>query len=283
MSGFVLFVGNVGGLLAASPLALAMNWMTWRELFVGLGILAGVQALFILIFVRDSPQHAGFPAVVDTTETKHHWGKEVKTVLSTPSIWPLFVAILGSAGPIFAVVGLWLVPLMQDWHGVSRGAAASYSTAMLIGVAIGSSTSGMISDWLGNKKLMMVVGSSISTLIWAALALLPWQADWVGSALWFFLGLFQGCAVLSYALAREAFPSHVSGIALGVVNSGLFLGVAIIQPLFGWIMDQTWNGLIVDKVRIYAATDYQNGLLLCAGFALLSTVAAACSKEKSHQ
>lgn len=283
MSGFVLFAGNVGGLLAASPLALAMNVITWRELFFGLGLLAGLQALLIGLFVRNSPQQAGFAAVVDTSEAKHHWGAEVKSVLSSPAIWPLFLSILGAAGPIFAVVGLWLVPLMQDWHGVSRDAAASYSTAMLIGVAIGSSSSGAISDYLGKRRAMMVFGSAVSTLLWLSLACLPWTSGWSGWALWFLLGLFQGCAVLSYALAREAFPSHVSGIALGVVNSGLFLGVAIIQPVFGWIMDQTWNGLIIDRVRIYQALDYQNGLLLCAGFALLSTIAALCSQEKSHQ
>lgn len=283
MSGFVLFVGNVGGLLAASPLALAMNVITWRELFFGLGVLAGLQALLIAVFVRNSPQQAGFPAVVDTSEVKHHWGKEVKSVLGSANIWPLFFSILGTAGPIFAVVGLWLVPLMQDWHGVSRESAANYSTAMLVGVAIGSSTTGAISDWLGKRKALMVFGAACSTLLWLALAYLPWSSGWSGMALWFSLGLFQGCAVLSYAFAREAFSSHVSGIALGVVNTGLFLGVAIIQPLFGWIMDQTWNGLIVDKVRIYQALDYQNGLLVCAGFALLSTVAAICSREKSHQ
>ncbi|MFT5064092.1 MAG: sugar phosphate permease [Gammaproteobacteria bacterium] len=282
MSGFVLFFGNAGGLLAASPLAFAMNVMTWRELFFGLGVLAGLQALLIGLFVRNSPQDAGFPAVVDTSEVNHQWGKEVKSVLRSNSIWPLFFSILGAAGPIFAVVGLWLVPLMQDWHGVSREAAASYSTALLVGVAIGSSTSGAISDFLGKRRAMMVFGSSVSTVLWLSLACLPWSSGWTGWLLWFLLGLFQGCAVLSYALAREAFPSRVSGIALGVVNSGLFLGVAIIQPVFGWIMDQTWNGLIVDKVRIYQAIDYQNGLLLCAGFALLSTVAALCSKEQLH-
>lgn len=282
MSGFVLFMGNVGGLLAASPLALAMNVITWRELFIGLGVLAGIQALFIVIFVRDSPQKAGFPAVVDTTEVKHHWGAEVKLVLGSANMWPLFFSILGTAGSIFAVVGLWLVPLMQDWHGVSRESAASYSTALLIGVAVGSSTSGAISDWLGKRKAMMIAGSAISTIIWLALACAPWSSGWTGLSLWFSLGLFQGCAVLAYALAREAFPSHVSGIALGVVNSGLFLGVAIIQPLFGLIMDQTWDGLIVDQVRIYRGLDYQNGLLLCAGFALVSTIAALYSQEKSH-
>jgi MFS family permease len=56
------------------------------------------------------------------------------------------------------------------------------------------------------------------------------------------------------------------------VNTGVFLGAAIMQPLFGWIIDQTWNGVMDGAVRVYAWSDYANALwasVIFAAFALL--------------
>ncbi len=47
------------------------------------------------------------------------------------------------------------------------------------------------------------------------------------------------------------------GIAL--VNTGLFLGAAQMQPAFGWVLDLTWDGTLMDGFRVYGAADGQNG------------------------
>jgi len=74
-------------------------------------------------------------------------------------------------------------------------------------------------------------------------------------------------------------PPGVAGMAIALVNTGLFLGAAILQPAFGWAMDLTWDGAMVAGVRHYALADYRNGLWLSCGFALLALVASALVRE----
>ena len=85
--------------------------------------------------------------------------------------------------------------------------------------------------------------------------------------------------MVGYVAAKEVVPPGVAGMAIALVNTGLFLGAAIMQPAFGWAMDLTWDGTLIDGVRRYAHADYHNGLLLCCGFALLALVASLFMRE----
>ena len=82
-----------------------------------------------------------------------------------------------------------------------------------------------------------------------------------------------------YAAAKEVLPARVAGMSVALVNTGLFLGAAILQPAFGWVLDLGWDGTLRDGVRVYAAADYQHGLWLCFGAALLALLATPLVRE----
>jgi MFS family permease len=93
------------------------------------------------------------------------------------------------------------------------------------------------------------------------------------------LGLAAGGFVVGYGAAKEVVPPGVAGMAIALVNTGLFLGAAVMQPAFGWALDLTWDGTLVDGVRRYALADYRNGLWLSFGFALVGLVGALFVRE----
>lgn len=66
----------------------------------------------------------------------------------------------------------------------------------------------------------------------------------------------------------------IQSMAVSVVNTGCFIGTAIMQPLFGRIVDMTWDGTVVNKVRIYAASDYHNGFLVVLAFSMIAVLGA---------
>ena len=69
---------------------------------------------------------------------------------------------------------------------------------------------------------------------------------------WFVLmGFSCGSFVLTYASAKEVVAPALAGMAIALVNTGLFLGAGILQPLFGWILDLNWGGQLVNGVRVY--------------------------------
>jgi MFS family permease len=168
---------------------------------------------------------------------------------------------------------------MRDLYGLDRTGASLYTTLALGGFALGCLVMGWLSDHLGRRKPVLVGACVLSVLAWSALILLPWGPGWTGMTLYALLGLSAGGFVVGYAAAKEVVPPGVAGMAIALVNTGLFLGAAILQPAFGWVLDLTWDGTLVDGVRHYAWVDYRNGLWLSAGFALLALVASLLVRE----
>jgi len=285
ISGLTLLIGNVGSILAAGPLALLLVEMDWREVFVGAGVISVFLSAVSFGLVRNRPEDAGFPSVREqeglppSPPRERHWLQDLRHVLLKRDVWPGFWVNFGVTGALFAFAGLWGVPLMRDLHGLDRAGASLYTTMALAGFAVGSMKAGWLSDRIGARKPVIVVGSLLSALVWLGLILLPWGPGWSGLTLYTLLGLCAGGFVVTYAAAKEVLPPAVSGMAIALVNTGLFLGAAVMQPAFGWVMDLSWDGTVVDGVRVYAIGDYRNGLWLSFGFAVLALLAALRIRE----
>jgi hypothetical protein len=104
------------------------------------------------------------------------------------------------------------------------------------------------------------------TLSW-----LPWilHVQWPvwASLAWFLLmGLLIPGFTLSWTIAKEANPPQYSGIATSVVNTGIFLGAGILQPLVGWVLD-------LGKATGDTAAAWDRALFVLAGAALLALLA----------
>ena len=144
---------------------------------------------------------------------------------------------------------------------------------------MGSAVWGRISDRLGRRKPIMVVGSllhALGWLVWIFGIVLPLALSYPFCLL---MGILTSSFTLSWACAKESNPPLLSGMATSVVNVGVFLGPAILQPLVGWAMDQKWNGAMQNGARIYAAADYRFGMLLMAGAAAAGCLATLLVRE----
>lgn len=280
ISGVTLLLGNMGSVLAAGPLAWLLGHTSWRTAFVGIGLFSLLLAALSLLLVRNRPQDAGFPSLramegkAAHAEREHHWLHEMHRVWTTWRVWPGFWFNFGMAGGLFAFAGLWGVPLLRDVHGLTRDQAAQYTTLTLLAMAIGTLLLGWISDRLGRRKPVMITSALLYLLVVSALLWSSWTPGLSGMVLFALLGLCGSGFVLTYACAKEVCAPALSGMAISVVNTGLFLGAALMQPLFGWVLDQGWDGAMRDGARLYGATDYHNALFLMLGFAVLALLAA---------
>ncbi len=285
ISGLTLLLGNLGSIMAAAPLAWALGYFSWREIFIGIGAMSLLMAGLSLWLVRNRPQDLGYPSVremeglVAHPEREHHWLRALREVFGNRRAWPGFWVNLGVTGNLFSFVGLWGVPLLQDVHGLAKTQASLYTTTSLLSFAVGCMAMGWLSDHLGLRRPVIVGAAAVSALAWLALIFLPWQPGWGAFLLYGLLGLGASGFVLTYAAAKEVCRPHSAGMAIALVNTGLFLGAAIMQPAFGWVMDLGWDGSLVDGLRHYAWSDYRSGLWLSFGFAALALVAALRIRE----
>ena len=285
VAGATILMGNLGSILAAKPLSELLNIWSWRDIFIGMGIMSISLAVLTYAFVRNKPEDAGFPSVREMdgmeshAERHQHWFKDLIKVFKNETVWPGFWINFGMAGGLFAFAGLWGIPLLRDSFGLSRDEASIYTTITLVSLAIGTLLAGWLSDRIGLRKPVILISSFIYALSWLAIIYIPWQPGLFAMTLFMLIGITSGGFVLTYPCAKEVTQPALSGMAISLVNTGLFLGAAIMQPLFGWVLDLGWDGKIVNGINMYSWQNYQSSMLLMLAFAVIAFIAALRIKE----
>jgi predicted MFS family arabinose efflux permease len=282
LTGAMMFMGNVGTMTAGTPLAWAAQGAGWRAVFVAIGVCSLLIGVLSWFLVQDKPDgkgaaapKSGSGARVDRTA----WLGGLLAVMKNRETWPGFFVNFGVAGSFFAFAGLWAVPYLTQVHGLTRTAASNHISVYFGGFAIGCLIVGPLSDRIKRRKPLMIGGAILHALgwwIWLGAGPLPPAATY---AVCFAMGAVSASLTLSWACAKEVNPPLLSGMATSVVNVGVFLGPAILQPLVGWVMDRSWQGGMDGGVRLYTAADYRTGLLLMAGFAALGAAATFFVRE----
>ncbi|MGB3223054.1 MAG: MFS transporter [Desulforhopalus sp.] len=284
MSGFTLLIGNLGSVLAAAPLSALLTIFAWRTVFIGIGFLSLSLAALGFLIVRNRPEDLGFTAPNVHAEKQSgtlagNWLKNLGSVVSVLHLWPGFWVQFGMIGGLYSFMGLWGIPYLRDVHGLDRSLAANHMTTMLLCFAVGALFFGWFSDRIGRRKPILISCVLGYTLSWIILMYSSWSPGLYGLLLFGFMGFAGSGFVLTFAAAKEIIHPSLSGMAVSVVNTGCFIGTALMQPLFGYIADLSWDGTIENGIRIYTQTDYYHGFLLMLAFAIIAVVGSFRLRE----
>ena len=279
MSGVTLLVGNLGSVMAAGPLAALLTTFAWRNVFIGIGAFSLLLAVLGYKLVENKPEDMGFDPpnnyrVEKSNLTSTSWFTNLISVVSAWRVWPGFWVQFGMIGSLYSFMGLWGIRYLQDVHTIDRTLAARHMTVMLLCFAAGALFFGWLSDRIGMRK-PIITGCVLGYLAsWLILINVSWSPGAEGYVLFGFMGLMGAGFVVTFAAAKEVIHPHLSGMAVSVVNTGCFIGTAIMQPLFGYIVDRSWDGHVVGGVRLYSAGDYNHSFLLVLVFAVIAVIGA---------
>ncbi len=281
LAGLTILLGNLGAVLAASPLAWALGYVSWRDVFVVVGLLSLFLAWLAWWLVRDNPAQVGLPSLREldgkAAHPAHdgHWYDGLLQVAGNRATWPGFFVNLGVSGTLFAYAGLWAVPFLTQGHAWDRATATAHTSILLAAFAVGAFFIGTLSDRLGKRKPVVIVACGLYLLCWLPL-LLGWQLrpGW-SHALFLLMGLGAAGFTLTWACAKEVNRHALSGMATSLVNTGAFLGAAILQPLVGWAIDRAAGG----SGQSLTLAHYQIGIGVLAGFALFGWLASFTLRE----
>lgn len=290
LSGIALFIGNSGAVLAATPLAYLVSICGWRVSFSlvgGVGIFAG---FLTLVLVKDRPSELNLPSPNSTSKAAARVGvrdviQGLGTVMKNPNSWPPFILFSGVYGSLMAFQGVWGLPFLVQQYGMERFEASSNLLIIAVGLLIGCPTVGYISDWIGKRKLPLLTFLLMYALCWVAMLAWPGgkPAPFVLPFLLFAMGFFASGFILVWACAKEVNPIELSGCAIGLANMGGFLGAAIVQPLFGWALDEKWQGIVEEGVRIYPLEAWRFAFLLALVILLSTTLIGILIKEPKQK
>ena len=127
---------------------------------------------------------------------------------------------------------LWMSSYLVGARGVSAQQAASFASLFFIGMTVGRFVSGLISDRLGDRK-MITLGTCIA-LGGVAVVLLPLAS--AGLALAGFLIFGLGCAPIYPAIIHSTpanFGAENTQAIIGIQMAAAYLGSTLMPPLFG--------------------------------------------------
>lgn len=276
VSGMTLACGMAGAVVGQAPLALAVATGGWRLTLLAAGL---IGLLIAVALWRVLPAHRPPPGDGGSRWVALAGGLKLAVQRRQTTLMAVFG--LAMAAPILTFAALWGVPYLEVAYGVERSTAAFVTSAMLVAWGGGSMAVGWLSDRLGRRRLPMTVSAA------ASLACFTWAfADpghgFLGLALLLVVGsLVAGGMVLAFAAGREHVPAAASGAVLGVINTGVMLGGAIMQPLIGWLIERQWDGTLIDGRPLYAAETYREAFLTLPILLLVATVAAALSRDRT--
>jgi MFS family permease len=260
LAGWIMVAGGIGALAATAPLEAALQFTTWRHVFIALGGVTLLVALAIAWRVPDTPPPAHAAGIAA------QWAG-VRAIFRHARFW--WIAPLGGfgMGSFMAIQGLWAVPWMLDIEGISRAHAADRLLALGIVMMLGYLSLGMFSARLARNGVLprhlFAGGFALHALALAAIVVgVPGGVLW-----WPLYGLGAAVNVLAFTLLNAGFASGLVARVNTALNLLMFSASFVTQ----------WGiGIVAEAAHARAGLADADGLKLAFVIVLvLDTIALA--------
>jgi MFS family permease len=265
LTGMMVTLGMLGAIFGEAPLAILIDHYGWRQSMIIMGCIGLGVALLIFIFTKDHGSHS-YQGEHDEVKEEGSLGQRLLILLRNKQLWlvALYGGLMYTATPV--ICGLWGVPFLMLSMHLSKAIAANYISLVLFGWALAGPLWGILSNKIGLRKPPLYIGCigaliSTSLIIFGSL-----QSKLLVQILLFTFGFFSAGFLPAFALAKELSNQKYVATALSFMNMMNMVGIAIVQPAVGFILDGLWSGQMLDQVRVYSVANYQIALgILPAG------------------
>jgi MFS family permease len=263
ITGLIVTLAMIGGLIAQTPTALIADFFGWRSVFQILSVLEALLCLTSFFILKDSPKGHGYKDLPITL--KALW-QSIRIAIRTPLNWICGIFTSTMNLPVTLMGAIWGVPFLMQVHHFSRTEASSINAFIFAGMIVGPAVAGKLSDYFQEKfqsrTTVMFGGVLISLFLMLDIIFLQTQSQLIYSLLFFMLGLFSSVQILGYTVLVERTPQILTGASLSVSCVLVMSGGTFLQPLFGKIMQHGWNGQMQNNIPVYSTDSYQTALLI---------------------
>lgn len=254
VSSLLYMVGNLGGIVATTPVVVIMGAIGIGMTYLVLGFIAIVTCALIFIFVKDDPRELGYPSIeeIEFEETGKVRKKQevekigtlesMKIVLSSGrKIWPISIWMGLTYGAIMIWSATYAGIFYENVGGFDTVTASLFLSMIPIGTVFGSIFAGRLSDKvLKSRRKVIIIGTVVQCVVWTFILLSAYTDMVHNVALQYIINLVLGFAsafsIVAYAQVKELFPISITGASTSTMNCMSFGGGAIIITLSGLIM-----------------------------------------------
>jgi MFS family permease len=269
--GSLVTMAFIGGMMAHTPFAYLYELFGWRRALLIDAAVGTVILLWIYIVVKDKP-------VFSPVQTHTNQGQIISgfiKALVNPQNWlaGFFTSFLNL--PIMVLCALWGASYLQVTHNLPDIAASNIVSLIFMGSVIGCPLVGWLSDSLGRRKPLMIIGAIATLITVIPLFMHITLSQMTLSIIFFALGFFTSTQVISYPLVAESNEEQNTGAATGIASVLIMGGGGVGQVLFGWLITHHAG----TESTQYTIADFQFAMWMFPIAAIAALVAVLMTRE----
>jgi MFS family permease len=228
-------VGQVGAIVAAAPLSIALRHLGWTHTFAVASALGVPLMVLVALAVKDSPYRREEVARVKMRAL----GRTLRLVWGNPGtrlgMWSHFTSQFSAT--VFTL--LWGFPFLVRGEGLSSGTASALLMVMTGWVIVSGLVLGTLVSRFPYYRSWLVLGIVAGMALgWAAVLLRSTPAPlWMLVVLVCLMATGGPASMVGFDLARTFIPKEASGRANGFVNVGGFSASLVTMALVGVLLD----------------------------------------------
>ena len=233
VNGLIMGFGGLGTMAATTPVEMALEWASWRDVFHFLAAVTAAVSFLILLAV---------PAHDSEREGRADSMKEafagLGLIFRDRVFWRMVPVSIAAMGSGLALQGLWAGPWLHDVGGLSSEEVARHLLVLNLALTVGMVATGVVADGFARIGVgpIGVVGLAAFLLL-VPLILLILEVHPDGYWVWALFGLLSNLTIVVYPAISAHFTVRYAGRAMTGLNLLLFLGAFVLQYLVGAIID----------------------------------------------
>jgi len=263
MIGLLMSMGNLGAVIATTPLAWATDSWGWRPTFFMIGGITLGLAFVTLLLTRDYVSPSEPSQVNPAASSGGNPSPKTKAVhvLASGQFWIIAIIFFGIYGTLVTLQGLWATPFLMTVLGIERIFASKLNMLIPVGVIIGAPFFGWLTDRFSfDKRNTLISILIVYTITWVGIVFFFSQLGTSGLSLMLLvMGIATGGFISTlWGIVQEITPLEILGLTSGMLNPAPFFGVAVYQVLTGAILDRA--GRVGD---LYPLSGFKSAFLAC--------------------
>ena len=231
VSGLVVTLGGIGGLLGTYPLALALERAPWVTVFTVVTGVTLALALFVFLAIPRTPPP-------DTTKGEGDTGGYL-SLLQQPEFLKILALGIVSFAPITTITGLWGGPFLQNVAGLSPEGAGAALLALFLATISAGYVFGRLDRRARSRKRVVLTAVVVSCGSLFLLASWPSPSPLIAVALLLIMVFCQQFYVPLGAHMRATVPDHLLGRASTLLSLISVAAIPALQITFGAVLDMT--------------------------------------------
>lgn len=216
----------------------------WRGFYIVIGVILLVNWVMNLFLLKDKTPTNGGLKIQEMISS-------VTRVIKNPDMQPYIISYAFRSTNF--VLGIWLTQYLIDTKGFTYLQAGQINSIGTLAAIPGCILIAAISDRLRKRKAPLLFFSFLTFAANALLILIPSGSVALFSTVNAIMYVSVGYWVLFFSMVPEVLPAKESGIGLGLINAVCTLGISILSPIYGGLVDVTGNYLASNLLMLLGA------------------------------